>query len=105
MATYTVGTVKHATLSAGVVDTVTLTKPSDGSGRVEIINRSGTDELYVTVNEGAAGAPADPTVGGDDCFVVPAALGSYEILTSSLPAVVKVVSASALKYSVIGTGL
>lgn len=102
MASYTVTSAKHATLAAGVVDTVTIT--TDISG-VEILNR-GADLIYFTTTG------ATPTVGGDNTYVVPAG-GALRIDTTetigapssggnpaTLSTAVKLISGSATAYSV-----
>jgi hypothetical protein len=97
VASFTVAKCKHATLSATVVDTITF---SEGVPHVEVINRTGTSEIYVRVGTSLA-ATTDPAVGGDDCYVVPAVVGSYTIPMPEGPAVVKLVSSGAMAYSVI----
>lgn len=61
---------KHITLVAATVATVNL---AVNASRVEVVNRSGSAEVYFTVNG------ATPTVGGDDTHVLPAAIGSVEV--------------------------
>lgn len=94
MAAYSVITSKHATLVAGTVDTVTVT---GGYPRIEVLNRSGAADLYVT-NDGTV-----PSGGCDNCLIVPA--GSALNIPSSDVAgsdVVQVVG-NGNGYSVIGT--
>lgn len=62
MAALTAVSAKHATLSTTVVDTITFSGTGDV---IEVINRSGTNALYVTVNG------STPTDAGDDTFCVP----------------------------------
>ena len=90
MATYTANRAKHATLGAGTADTVTLAQDVQS---VEVINR-GTDAIYCRVDETA------PTVGGDDCEVIPAG-ASLIIDTPSSTTVIKLISTSATAYSVV----
>ncbi len=90
MATYSANQSKHATLTAGTVDTVTFPVDLD---RVEIANR-GTAEIYFTL-EGQT-----PTVGGDDCYVVTAG-GSLQVEPrTNQGTVVKLISSAATAYSV-----
>lgn len=94
MASYTVTTAKHATLAAGTVDTVTIT---GGFSRVEILNRSGAADLYVT-NDGTT-----PSGGCDNCQIVPA--GSVLNIPASAVSGSEVVNVvgNGNGYSVIGT--
>lgn len=88
--------VRHVTLTANTVQTFTLT---DNSSGYEIVNRSGLDEIYV--NHDGTAAPANPTVGGNDFDVIPAAVGAAaqfrRIGTAAI--VVKVISAQATKVT------
>ena len=61
MATYTVSRAAHKTLTGTTVDTVNITSAS-----VEIINRVGTDPLWVTIDG------TEPVAGADNIHVVPA---------------------------------
>lgn len=93
MAAYTVDTAKHATLVASTVDTVTL--PKDASA-IEVCNRSGVAAIHVTIGT------VNPTVDGDDTFVVPAVAGSARVIPTpgSQPTVVRLISSGAPTYSV-----
>jgi hypothetical protein len=71
MATITVSTVAHATLTTTTVDTVELTSGFQQGARVW--NLSGAAQLWVTYGASAT-ATATPTVGGDGCLIVPAGL-------------------------------
>lgn len=62
--------IEHGTLVADTVTTVTL--DSDAQ-EVEVLNRDGAAEIYFTVDG------ADPTVEGDDCQVLPAAIGAVQV--------------------------
>lgn len=88
--------VRHVTLTANTVQTFTLT---DNSSGFEIMNRNGLGEVYVS-HDGTA-APANPTVGGNDFDVIPAAVGAAgqfrRVGTASI--VVKVISAVATTVS------
>lgn len=55
---------KHVTLVAATVATVALDNPS--RDKVYVTNRHATVEAFATVNG------VDPTVGGDDAFIIPA---------------------------------
>lgn len=94
MAAHSVAKSKHATLAAATVDTVTLTKDWRA---VEVKNR-GTDEIYFTTTA------TNPTVAGDDTYVVPA--GESLVLSipprPGLPDVVKLISSGTPGYSVTG---
>lgn len=61
MASYSAARAVHKTLTGTTVDTVTLASSADS---VEVINRSGTDPLYVTVNGDV------PTAAGDNTHIV-----------------------------------
>lgn len=87
---------RHLTLTAATVATFTLT---DNSSAFEVISRNGLDEVYVSYDGTAA--PTNPTVGGNDFDVIPAALGAGIRVrrTTQLPIVVKVISAQATAVS------
>jgi hypothetical protein len=63
---------RHFTLAAGVAQTFTM--PSADYSSVEVLNRSGGDEIYVSYDGTAA--PAAPTAGGNDFDVVVASAGA-----------------------------
>lgn len=92
---YTVETSKHATLAAaGTAETVNF---SDNVQSVEVVNRTGTADIYFTIDG------STPTVGGDNTYVVPAALGAAQRIGSAPGTdVVKLISASTQAYSVVG---
>jgi hypothetical protein len=95
MATYT-GRVVHATLAANTVDTITL----DGDYvSVEILSRDGAAEIYATVD-----TTLTPTIGGINCDVLPAAMGSLTLDASGYgtPTVVQLISAGTPAYTVKG---
>jgi hypothetical protein len=95
----------HAkTLVATIVDTVTFELGEQGTPgwarvprRIEVLT-DGTDDIYVTVDGSA------PTIGGANCWRVPAAAGSSVIdVADDDPedaVVVKLVSAGTPEYSV-----
>lgn len=96
MATYTGSRIVSATLTANTVDTITLDADYVA---VEILNRDGTAEIYATVDGGPT-----PTVGGNGCDVLPAAIGALTIDASAygVPTIVKVISAGTPAYTVKG---
>lgn len=94
MASFTVVTAKHATLVAGTVDTVTVT---GGYPRIEILNRSGAADLYVT-NDGTV-----PSGGCDDCRIVPAGTSLNFAASDVSGADVVQIVGNGNGYSVIGT--
>jgi hypothetical protein len=87
----------HSALVASAVDTITL---NQGFEFVEIINRTGAAEIYYTLDGTTA-----PTVGGADCYVIPAAITSRiraNPLGSRNTTVVKVTSSGTPNYTVQG---
>lgn len=94
MSDYAVSRSAHETLAADAVDNVTISKPGD---EVEVTNRDGSAELYFTIDG------TDPTVGGDDTFVLPAAICSRIVSQdqdASPVRVVKLISSGTPAYSV-----
>lgn len=91
--------VRHLTLTANTVSTVTLT---DNSSAVEIMNRNGLDEVFVSMDGSAT--PANPTVAGNDFDIVPAAIGASLILRrpGTAAIVVKLISTLATTVTVRG---
>ena len=85
----------HLTLVAATVATVEFTQ---NFGRIEVLNRDGAAEVYFTVDG------STPTVGGDNCQVLPAAIGYLTVDdgTRGVPSVVKLISAGTPKVSVRG---
>ncbi len=82
----------HGTLVANTVTQVTVQ-----TGRhIQVINRSGTAEIYFTVNG------VTPTVGGSDCYVVPAAIMSQTVGAAPQNVVVSLISTGTPTFSVIG---
>lgn len=96
MATYDVNTAKHAVLTPTTVDTVNLANPASF---ILVSNRTTSgNPIYFTFGDATKGV-TDPTVGGDDTYIV--TIG----MTVSLPAdgtsaQVKLISSSAQAYSV-----
>lgn len=75
MANYSAVTAVHETLTASSVDEVTLTAPA---AEVTVLNRTGTAEIYFTTGS-ADYPPGTPSVGGSNCYVMPAAVGSVTV--------------------------
>ena len=96
MTTYAGKIAVHETLGASTVDTVELAgcRPS-----LTVVNRTGTAEIYFTVATGAK-APTPPTVSGNDCFVLPAAICSLSLPWLEGQFIVSLISAGAEAYSV-----
>lgn len=96
MASATVATAKHLTLAASTVDSITF---SVNPKTVEVLNRDGAAAIFFTVDG------STPTVGGDDCFAVPAAAGAALAVDapSTTGTVVKLISAGTPAYSVTGS--
>lgn len=91
MATHSVARAKHATLVAATVDTVNL---SGDTPEVEVLNRGG-DYIYFTLDGSV------PTSGGDDTYVVPPGSAlQVPDWSGAGPSQVKLISASAVAYSV-----
>lgn len=83
---------QHVTLVANTVSTITLAVIAN---KVEIVNVDGASAVYVTVDG------TTPTVGGDGAWVLPAAIGSLELMPrTSSRTVVKLISAGTPKVSV-----
>lgn len=102
MAVYTANSAKHQTLTISTVDTVTL---SAAGRRILIVNRDAAGLIYVTAGGPTAGNVADPTVAGDNTYVIlpnttlalpyPLNVGAATGQVS-----VKLISAAAAAYSV-----
>lgn len=85
-------TSKHPTLGANAVDRVTLTDAVTG---IEVLNRApiGGEPLWVRFG-------ADPTVAGDNTYVVPASTSLPIPMRIAKSNQVRVISAGAIPYSV-----
>lgn len=96
MATYTGKRIVSATLAAGVVDTITF--DADYTS-VEILSRDGAAEIYATVDTNLT-----PTVGGANCDVLPAVIGSLTIDASGYgsPTTLQLISSGTPAYTVKG---
>lgn len=98
MATYSQATAAHETLTASTVDTVTLTQ----NGRsVTVVNRTGTSEIYFTAAVSPTTA-ATPTVGGANCWVLPASVSSLRLQLGTGSYNVALISSGTMAYSVEG---
>lgn len=85
----------HQVLVAATVDVVNLAVQVD---EIEVVNRDGAAEIYFTVDGSA------PTVGGANCFVLPAGVGSATVgVSASGNTVVKLISSGTPAYSVCRT--
>lgn len=94
MADHTVTRSAHETLTAATIDTVTV---SDPQVDVAVTNRGGSDEIYFTIDGSA------PTVGGENTFVLPAAVCSRVVSSdkfNTATPVVKLISSGTPAYSV-----
>jgi hypothetical protein len=91
---------RHFTLAAGAAQTFTL--PSADYAAIEIMNRGGSDEIYVSFDGTAT--PAAPTVGGNDFDVIPAVTGgALQLRRDSGTAItVKLISAAGTTASIRG---
>jgi hypothetical protein len=91
--------VRHVTLVANTVSTVTVT---DNSASFEVINRNGVAEVFISHNGTAS--PPDPTVAGNDFPVIAGAIGASGTFrrSSSAAIVVKLISTGATAVAVRG---
>jgi hypothetical protein len=83
----------HVTLTANTVTTVTLDR---NYGSVEILNVDGSAAIYFTIDG------SDPTVEGNGCNVLPAAIGSLTMWAGAATDVVKLISTGTPKVSIRG---
>lgn len=63
--------VRHQALVAATVATFT---PTGNASTIEVVNRSGTAEVFVTADG------STPSVGGNDCDIVPALAGASTVI-------------------------
>jgi len=88
--------IKHGTLVAATVATVTLTVDCRD---VEVLNRTGDAEIFFTVDG------STPTVAGDNTHVLPAQIGSLIVAVPETGnTVVKLISSGTPSYAVEGIG-
>jgi len=94
MASYAVAddeVAKHATLVASTVDTVTFDPDPE---YVEVASRDGAAEIYFTTDG------STPTVGGQNCYVVPAFPSARTARHGATGGAVKLISSGTPAYSV-----
>lgn len=96
MATYSGKRIVSATLTANTVDTIVF--DADYTS-VEILSRDGAAEIYATVDTNLT-----PTVGGANCDVLPAVIGSLTIDASGYgsPTTLQLISSGTPAYTVKG---
>jgi len=83
---------RHVTLTADEVETVEL---GINAARIEVLNRDGAAAVWFTTNDD------DPTVGGNNTYVLPAAIGAVEVPDEVKgPSVVKLISSGTPAVSV-----
>jgi hypothetical protein len=92
MATYNVTRAKHATLTASTVDQVNLA----GYPEVIRVTNRGSSDIYYRFDG------TDPTVAGDDCYLVRAGGSVVVGKRAASNASVELISAGAPDYSVEG---
>jgi hypothetical protein len=83
----------HVTLTANTVTTVTL---DNDFKNVEVLNVDGSAAIYFTVDG------TTPTVEGNGCNVLPAAIGALTVWAGRSTDVVKLISTGTPKVSVRG---
>lgn len=99
--------VRHGTLTASTVTTVTLPSrlaptAAGAIGHAEITNVDGADKIYFQVLSNANSSTV-PTVAGNDCEVLPAVPGSMTVplpTEGGDPVLVKMISSGTPVYSV-----
>lgn len=90
---------RQGTLVAATIAPIVIGgDPVDGFARaqqVEVLNRDGTAEIWFTVNGTA------PTVGGNDSYCCPAAIGAQKVdVATDGPVTIKLISTGTPKYLV-----
>ena len=84
---------QHVTLVANTATTVTLGRAAH---KITVVNVDGAAAVYFNVNE-----TGDPTVAGNGCWVLPAAIGALDLpVTGTTATVVKLISSGTPKVSV-----
>jgi hypothetical protein len=87
--------VRRKTLTAGSWDEIVFQRDCD---EVEVVNLDGTDFIYFTVDQ------TDPVDGGNGTYELPPSVGALAVKVPTSGATrVKVLSPSALRYSVTGS--
>lgn len=88
---------QSGTLVASTVTTVTLT---NARGRIRVVNRGGTADIWFTI-AGSGQTPAVPTVGGNDCYCAPGVAGASEVVEApAAPVVVSLISSGTPTFTV-----
>lgn len=83
---------RHGTLAATIVTTINV---GSDARDIEVLNRDGAAEIFFTVDG------TEPTIEGDDMYVLPAAIGSMVVQSPGAgDTVVKLRSVGTPKYSV-----
>lgn len=99
MASYTVNTAKHATLASSTVDTVYVDNPTSF---LLIMNRASSgNPIFYTFGDPEKGV-AEPTVAGDDSYVVGAGQ-TVSVPADGSPQLVKLISNADQPYSIVST--
>jgi endonuclease YncB( thermonuclease family) len=70
--------IRHQALTAATV--ATIGPVAGNASAVEVVNRSGTAEVFVTVDG------STPTVGGNDCEIIPAVAGASTVIRRAVVA-------------------
>lgn len=90
--------IRHGVLTADTVETFTL--PRRRYANLEVVSRDGEAEIYFLCLHPSR-ASVDPTIGGDDCEVLPAYPSSVVIATPGVaPLTVKLISAGTPAYTI-----
>ncbi len=90
--------IRHGTLVAITVTEVEL--PNRNFGTIEVMNRSGSAEIYFLVLN-PANSSTDPTIGGENCEVLPAAISALQVnAPDPAPVTVKLISSGTPTYSI-----
>lgn len=100
MATYTVSKSVNKTLSGSIADTVEITGQWT---RIEIVNRSTSETLWISVGALPGSVPNDPTVAGDNVEpVLPSERVSVRVFVPSTEKKIVKLIGNSNPYSVIG---
>lgn len=84
---------QHVTLTADEVEIVTLARDAN---KITVVNVDGAAAVYFNIN-----TATDPTVGGDGCWVLPAAISAVDVpVTGAGNTVVKLISTGTPAVSV-----
>ena len=86
-----------ATLTASTVDLVFI---QDAHTKITVVNDTGTSAIWFTVSRPGGTNPV-PTVNGNECFTLPAAIGSVDVRHNGFGgAIVQLISAGTPQYTV-----